>query len=171
MILDFKVLVAGGGVESFVLSINYFQLNFLSTFSILYHLLFRSYTFFQLQNWLFQIFLLNSLSEWSQLAPEIQNSKSIAVFKNKLLSFIRPSKRSIFNVNYPEEVKYLTWLRLPFSHLNKHKFRHSFLDTLNPLYKCSLEDEDKEHFFLRCLNFKNARRSPLTDTSNINLPF
>ena len=41
----------------------------------------------------------NSLSEWSQLSPEMQNSKPIAVFKSKLLSFIRPSKISIFNVN------------------------------------------------------------------------
>ena len=40
-------------------------------------------------------FFPNSLSEWSQLGPEIQNSKSIVVFKNKLLSFIRSSKRSI----------------------------------------------------------------------------
>ena len=31
-------LVAGGGVGSFVLSINYCQLNALSIFSILYHL-------------------------------------------------------------------------------------------------------------------------------------
>ena len=84
-------------------------------------------------------FFPNSLSEWSQLAPEIQNSESIVVFKSKLLSFIRPSKRSIFNVNDPEGVKYLTRLRLRFSHLNKHKFRHGFLDTLNPLCNCSLK--------------------------------
>ena len=78
-------------------------------------------------------FFPNSLSEWSQLAPEIQNSESIVVFKSKLLSFIRPSKRSIFNVNDPEGVKYLTRLRLRFSHLNEHKFRHGFLDILNLL--------------------------------------
>ena len=38
MSLDLKVLVAGGGVGSFGLSKNYCQLNALSTFSILYHL-------------------------------------------------------------------------------------------------------------------------------------
>ena len=37
MSLDLKVLVAGGGVENFVLSTNYCQLNVLSTFSISYH--------------------------------------------------------------------------------------------------------------------------------------
>ena len=101
----------------------------------------------------------NSLSEWSQLAPEIQNSESMAVFKNKLLSFIRPSKRSTFNVNDPEVVKYLTKSRLRFSHLNEHKFRHGFLDTLKPSCNCSLKVEDNEHFFLRCLNFENAQSS------------
>ena len=37
MSLDLKVLVAEGGAENFVRSINYCQLNALSTFSILYH--------------------------------------------------------------------------------------------------------------------------------------
>ena len=61
------------------------------------------------------------LTEWLQLAPEIQILKSIAVFKNKPLSFRRPSKRFLFNVNDPEAVRYLTRLRLCFSHLNEHK--------------------------------------------------
>ena len=149
MSLDLKVSVAEDGAENFVLPINYFQLNALSKYS----------------------FFPNSLSEWSQLAPEIQNSESIVVFKSKLLSFIRPSKRSIFNVNDPEGVKYLTRLRLRFSHLNEHKFRHGFLDTLNPLCNCSLEVEDNEHFFLRCLNFENARRSLFIDISSISSSF
>ena len=46
------------------------------------------------------------------------------------LSFIRPRKRSTFNVNDPEGVKYLTRLHLCFSHLNERKFRRGFLDTL-----------------------------------------
>ena len=116
-------------------------------------------------------FFPNFLSEWSQLAPEIQNSESIVVFKSKLLSFIRPSKRSIFTVNDPEGVKYLTRLRLHFSHLNEHKFRHGFLDTLNPLCNCSLEVEGNEYFFLRGLNFENARRSLSMDISSISSAF
>ena len=72
------------------------------------------------------------------------------------LPFTRPSKRSIFNVNDLEGVKYLTRLHLRFSHLNEHKFRLGFLETLNSLCNCTLEVEDNEHFFLRCLNFENA---------------
>ena len=116
-------------------------------------------------------FFSNFLSERSQLPPEIQNSESIAAYKSKLLCFIRPTKRSIFNVNDPEGVKCLTRWRLRFSHLNEHKFRHSFLDTLNPLCNCSVEVEDNEHFFLRCLNFVNAWRSLFIDISSINSSF
>ena len=129
----------------------------------------RNRPFFNCRTDCFKYFFFpNSLSEWSQLAPEIQNSESIVAFKSKLLSFIRPSKRSIFHVNDPEGVKYLTRLRLRFSHLNEHRFRHGFLDTLNPLCNCSLEVEDNEHFFLRCLNLENARRSFFIDISSIN---
>ena len=142
------------------MSINYCQLNALSTFSILYHLV-KGFMIHAKNRDLFSIaelivsdifFFPNSLSESLQPAPEIQNSESIVVFKSKLLSFIQ---RSIFNVNDPEGVKYMTRLCLRFSHLNEHKFRHGFLDTLNPLCNCSLEVEDNGHFFLCCLNFEN----------------
>ena len=116
--------------RNFVLSINYCQLNALSTFSDIisssesfYDTRKKQRPFLNCRTDSFKYsFFPNSLSEWSQLAPEIQNSESIAVFRYKLLSFIRPSKRSIFNVNDPEGVKYLTRLRLLFSHLNENKF-------------------------------------------------
>ena len=106
-------------------------------------------------------FFPNSLSECSQLAPEIQNSESIAVFKNKLLSL----KRS--NVNHPEGIKYLTRLRLRFSHLNENKFRY-VSSTLNPLCNYSLEVEDSEHLFLRCLNLGNAWKAFFINIWSIN---
>ena len=68
-------------------------------------------------------------------------------------------------------LKITSRLRLHFSHLNEHKFRHGFLDTLNPLCNCSLEVEDNEHFSLRCLNFENARRSLFIDKSSISSSF
>ena len=98
-------------------------------------------------------------------------TRSLLQFSKTNFSFIRPSKRSIFNVNDPEGVKYLTRLRLRFSLLNETKFTHGFLDTLNPLCNCSLEVEDNEHFFLCCLNFENARRSHFIEVSSINSSF
>ena len=111
------------------------------------------------------------LSECLQLAPEIKKLRSIAVFKNKIISFIRPSKRSIVKFNDPKGVKYLTRLSLPFSHLNEHMFRHGFLDTLKPLCNSILEVEDNEDFFLCCPNFENGPRFLFIDILNINSSF
>ena len=126
-------------------------------------------TFFQLQNWLFQIFLFTKFSIW-MIATCAGNTKLevYCSFQKQISLFIRCSKRSICNFNEPEGVKYLTRLGLRFSQLNEHKFRHGFLDTLNPLCNCSLEIKDNEHFFLHCLIFENARRSFFIDITSIN---
>ena len=70
MSLELKVLVAEVGAENFVLSINYCQLNALSTFSKLYHpvkvfmIHARNRDIFSIPNWLFQIFFLSKCSIW-----------------------------------------------------------------------------------------------------------
>ena len=91
-----------------------------------------------------------SVNEWNKLGSEIRNSKSISLFKKSLFGFIRPNSYSIFNINDPKGIKYLTRLRLNFSHLRQHKFCHNFQDTLKPLCSCSLETESVNHFLLRC---------------------
>ena len=63
------------------------------------------------------------------------------------------------------EVKLLTRLRLGFSHLREHKFRHGFRDLLNPLCPCSIETEITAQYFLRCY-FYNANRSALMNKLN-----
>ena len=85
----------------------------------------------------------------------------VITFKKSLLSFIRPNSFSIFNIDDPKGLKYLTRLRLNLSHLRQHKFRHNFQDTLNPLYSCSLETESVNHFLLRCHFFTHARKTLL----------
>ena len=47
-------------------------------------------------------------------------------------------------------VKLLTHVRLQFCHLNEHKFRYSFRDTINPMCACGTEFETTEHFLLHC---------------------
>ena len=42
----------------------------------------------------------------------------------------------------PLSEKFLTRLRLKFSHLKEHKFRHGFADTINPMCACG-EDVGK----------------------------
>ena len=56
-----------------------------------------------------------------------------------------------------EGVRLLTKLRLKFSVLNEHKFRHNFR-SLTPLCACGNDMEDNEHFLLRCPQFDVMRQ-------------
>ena len=140
MSLDLKVLIVEGGAENFVLSINYCQLNVLITFSILYHLvkafmicprnigIFSIAELIVLNIFFPQILYLNGRNFYLKY-----KTLSLLQFSKANFSCIRPRKGYIFNFNDPEGVKYLTRLRLRFSHLNEQIFRHDFLDTLNPM--------------------------------------
>ena len=79
------------------------------------------------------------------------NFDKISSFKKALLGFIRPIPAAVYNINDPVGLKLLTRLRVNLSHLNEHKFRHNFQDSLNPLCSCSLEPESITHYLLHCL--------------------
>ena len=90
------------------------------------------------------------INEWNNLTVEIRNSKSVSAFK-KLIKFKKKKKEnSLFSIYDPLGVKLLTRLRLQFSHLNEHKFRHGFEDTVNTMCARGSEVETTEHFLLRC---------------------
>ena len=74
-------------------------------------------------------------------------------------------KKKTFNINDSVGVKLLTRLRLGFSHLLEHMFRHGFRDILNPFCSCSIEAETTAHYFLRC-HFYNANRPALMNDLN-----
>ena len=73
-----------------------------------------------------------------------------------------------FSIYDPLGIKLLNRLRVDFSPLNEHKFRHKFADTLNPLCSRSLETESTVHFFLRCryYNIRIALMNELNDIDN-----
>ena len=102
-------------------------------------------------------FFPSALSDWFQLDVAIRNSESIAIFKNRLLSFICPIHFDVYNIFDPIGLKFLTRLRLDFSHLNEHRFRHNFQDCLKPLCSYSLETEDTKHYLLHCHHFSQHR--------------
>ena len=76
-------------------------------------------------------FLHFSIKEWNKLNPDIRNLDSHAMFRKKLLTFIIPSEKAIYNIYDPQGSKLLKRLRLGFSHLREHKFRHNFVDTVS----------------------------------------
>ena len=101
-------------------------------------------------------FSFHSLNDWLQLDETIRNSESISIFKNRLLSFICPLESNAYNIFDPIGLTFVTHLRLGFSHLNEHRFRHNFQDCMNPLCSCSLEIEDTSHYLLHSITFLNT---------------
>ena len=117
----------------------------------------------------------NTLHEWNLLDESIRNSATLAEFKRKLLTSIRPVKNSLFGVVDICGVKKLTMLRLEFSALNEHRFRHNF-QCISPMCVCNTGIEDNTHFLLRCPLFDVFRNDllgqlsclPELNLSNIN---
>ena len=66
-----------------------------------------------------------AIEAWFSLDPIIINSKSLKIFKSKLLAFIRPVQLSVYSVFNPQGLKFLTQVRLGLSHLNEHIFRQT----------------------------------------------
>ena len=56
-------------------------------------------------------------------------------------------------------VKYLTRLRIGFSHLKEYKFKHNFQDSIDPMYSYSSGIETTIHFFLHCVNFDTQKQT------------
>ena len=57
----------------------------------------------------------------------------------------------------PPREKTLTRLRLNFSHLKEHKFRHRFADMINSMCVCRADVETTEHLLLRCYFYSTQR--------------
>ena len=112
----------------------------------------------------------NCLSEWNKLEPELRHAPSVAVFKKKLLSIIRPPAKSVFGIHDPKGLSYLTQLRVGLSKLNFHKFKHNFRDTVNPMCPTSDGIEYTEHFLLLCPSFDVQRQDLLAEIAELLRP-
>ena len=86
-------------------------------------------------------FFHTALFEWNLLDDETRNSKSLFHFKHKLLEIVRPPGNSTYKICDILGVKLLTKLRVHFSALNEHRFKHAF-DCLSPLCFCGKDNEN-----------------------------
>ena len=84
------------------------------------------------------------------LSMELRNIESINTFKSSILNFVRPRGNSVFAFHGINGLKLLNRLRLNFSHLNEHKFRPNFNDTINLLCPCGKVPETTLHYLLSC---------------------
>ena len=91
------------------------------------------------------------IKEWSNLNDKIRSIESINKFKVTILNFIRPKGNLVFDIHDTNGIKLLSRLRLNFSHLNEHKFRHKFNGTVDLMCTCGLEPETTPHYLLRNL--------------------
>ena len=89
-------------------------------------------------------------------------------FKVTILNFIRPKENSVFDINDTNGIKLLTRLRLNFSHLNEHKFRHNFNAMVDPMCKCGIEQEVTLHYILRCSIYSAKRQELLNNVCVLN---
>ena len=91
--------------------------------------------------------------------------------RKSFLKFIRPSGNSVFRSHNPRGIKLLTRLRLGLSHLREHKFKHGFLDSLNPICSCGQNIETSTHFlvpnYYYVPNYFNERLTFLNIVKNI----
>ena len=98
----------------------------------------------------------------------MRKSKSISAFKSKILKFIRPKPNNVYYFHNPKGIELLTRLRLGLGHLRKHKFKHSFQDSLNSLSLCGNEIETSTHYLLHCPTYTNERLTLLNKIKSIN---
>ena len=113
------------------------------------------------------LFFLSSVLEWNKLDSFIRNSETFTLFKKRLLEFIRPKA----NRAQPNTmgIKCFTRLRLGFSHLKEHKFKHNFQDSVDPLCSCGIETESTKHFLLHCANFSIQRKTLFDKLTELNI--
>ena len=125
-----------------------------------------------IQLWVYKAFESSFFSycdkKWGNLSEELRNIDSIKTFKLSILNFVRPRENSVFAVSDINGLKLLTRLRLNFSHLNEHKFRHNFNDTINPMCSCGKEPETTLHYLLRCDFYSIYRLELLNDICALN---
>ena len=112
-------------------------------------------------------FFPSTVIEWNNLDKSIRSSESFAVFKKTILQFIRPTPNSTFNCHNPIGIKLITRLRLGLNHLQNRKFKHNFLDCLNPICCCGKDIETTVHYLLHCQIFSDERSTFLNNIRSI----
>ena len=75
------------------------------------------------------------------------------------MEFIRTLRNSIFDIYNPHGKKLLTRLCFGFSHLNEHRFKHVFNNSVNSIWICGGDVEYINHFFLHCPEYCEARQT------------
>ena len=74
------------------------------------------------------------IMEWNKIDVNIYNSDSCNDFKKFILKFIRPVPNPMFNVGRSEGLKFLSRIRIGWSHSADHQLKHSFQGWINTIF-------------------------------------
>ena len=127
----------------------------------------------KLNNWpcrttkLSQSFFPSAIKYWNALDDNIKCATNKKVFKNLLLTKIRPKRKEYFGILDKKGTRFITLLRVGLSPLHKHKFDNNFNDTPNPT--CPAEDgvESTIHFLLLCKSYNSIRTALIRNVTEI----
>ena len=114
-------------------------------------------------NYFMNTFFPSTITEWNKLGLSIRKSTNLNIFKSRSIRFVKPLENSVFICHNPIGIKYLPRIKLELSHLSYHKFKHGFLDAIDPLCSCSTEIQNTVRYFLHCPNFSTARNTFLNE--------
>ena len=112
-------------------------------------------------------FFPSTVIEWNNLEKSIRSSEKFVLFKKSILQFIWPTPNRTFNCHRPIGIKLITRLGLGLIHLREHKFKHNFLDCLNPICCCGKDIETTVHYLLHCPIFSDERSIFLNNIRSI----
>lgn len=108
------------------------------------------------------------ISQWNALDSHIRVRPSISTFKRAIFDFLRPKPAPSFKLSNHRGFTLITRLRVGFSHLRDHKFRHGF--TIDPFCNCRTNSiETTEHFLLHCSNYSNLRLVLFNNLRNLDI--
>ena len=93
-----------------------------------------------------EYFFPDAITFWNNVITHFDNIPSINIFKDHILSSIRPKKKNIFGIHDPLGLRYLLQLRVGLSFLKYHKKSHNFIDTPSDICLCNHGIEDTNHF-------------------------
>ena len=112
------------------------------------------------------------ISQRNHLDSQVRNVLSVSTFRHAILDFIGPNATPLFKINRLLDFFFLTQLKVGFIHLREHKFRHGFLDIVDPICSCRTNAvENTELHILNCSNFSNQPTSLFDDLRNIGINY
>ena len=83
-----------------------------------------------------------------------------------MLKIIRPLGNLTYKIWDISGVKLLTKLRVQFSALNEHRFKHAF-NCPSPVCLCGKDNENNKHFLLHCPLYDKLRRDLFDQLSDV----